>query len=210
MMKVLIIDYGMSNLGSIRRALEECGADVLVSDDPADLKEASHVVLPGVGAFGDGMRNLADRGWPEKLNKIVIGEGIPMLGICLGMQLLADRGFEGGEHAGLGLVPGEVRRFVPSPAGERVPHVGWNEIFRVCDSPLLLDIKDGTDFYFVHSYHFIAKEDRYIVAKTPYCGDFSSVVSRDNVFGVQFHPEKSGPMGFQLLKNFLNFWKVGG
>lgn len=209
-MKVLIIDYGMSNLGSIRRALEECGADVLVSDDPADLKEASHVVLPGVGAFGDGMRNLADGGWLEKLTKIVLGEGVPMLGICLGMQLLADRGYEGGEYAGLGFVSGEVKRFVPGPAGERIPHVGWNEIFRVRENPLLNNIKDGTDFYFVHSYYFEVKQEQNIVAKTPYCGDFTSVVCRDNVFGVQFHPEKSGPMGFQLLKNFLNYWKAGG
>lgn len=209
-MKVLVIDYGMSNLGSIRRALEECGADVLVSDEPGDLKEASHVVLPGVGAFGDGMRNLTDRGWPAQLTKIVVDEGIPLLGICLGMQLLADRGFEGGEHGGLGLVPGEVKRLVAGAADERIPHVGWNEIFQVGENPLLVDINDGTDFYFVHSYHFIATEDRFVVARTPYCGGFSSVVCRENVFGVQFHPEKSGPMGFKLLKNFLDFWKAGG
>ncbi|MDT8903909.1 imidazole glycerol phosphate synthase subunit HisH [Anaeroselena agilis] len=207
-MHVLVIDYGMSNLGSIRRALEECGASVVVSDDPRDIQNASHIVLPGVGAFGDGMRNLNDQGWTEKLRQTVREDGIPLLGICLGMQLLADKGHEGGEHAGLGLVPGEVRRFVATADHERIPHVGWNEIKRTADSPLLDNIGDGTDFYFVHSYHFVAGEQRCVLATTPYCGTFHAVVAKDNVFGVQFHPEKSGPMGFRLLSNFLNFWQV--
>jgi imidazole glycerol-phosphate synthase subunit HisH len=210
MMSVLVIDYGMSNLGSIRRALEECGADVVVSDDPRDLKDASHVILPGVGAFGDGMKNLQEQGWVGALRKTIIKEGIPLLGICLGMQLLADKGLEGGEHAGLGFIPGEVLRFISTDPAERIPHVGWNEIYKVNEGRLFGSILDGTDFYFVHSYHFRAAQPQHVMATTPFCGSFHSAVCRENVFGVQFHPEKSGPMGFQLLKNYLNFWKVGG
>lgn len=208
-MKTLIIDYGMSNLGSIRRAIEECGADPLVSDDPRDIAAANHIILPGVGAFPDGMRNLRERGWIAAIYAAVKEEGIPLLGICLGMQLLADKGFEVQETAGLGLIPGEVKLFRPDSPEVRVPHVGWNEILRVHNCPLLKNINDGTDFYFVHSYHFSPKYQEHIAAKTDYCGEFVSIVHHNHIFGVQFHPEKSGKMGFELLKNFLNFYKAG-
>ena len=203
-MTVLIIDYGMSNLGSIRRALEECGADVIVSDNPNDLKRAKKIILPGVGSFGDGMKNLREQGWIDKIKKEIFNSNIPLLGICLGMQLLADKGYEGGEHEGLGLIPGEVKKLRPGSKEERLPHIGWNEVHKVTSNKLLEDITDGSDFYFVHSYYFEVKYNENIIACTPYCGQFPSVINAGNVYGTQFHPEKSIPAGFKLLKNFLN------
>jgi len=200
---ILIIDYGMSNLGSIRRALEECGADVIVSDNPDDLKNAERIVLPGVGSFADGMASLKNHGWIEAIKGEVLDNEIPILGICLGMQLLATRGFENGETDGLGLIQGEVVRMHAKDANERIPHVGWNEIHKVKENPLLESINDGSDFYFVHSYHFMPGNIEDVLTTTPYCGGFVSSVQRNNISGVQFHPEKSIPVGFQLLKNFL-------
>ena len=201
-MKVLIINYGMGNLGSVRRAFEECGADVLVSSDPADLPKAERIVLPGVGAFADGMAHLDSAGWPEPLRLALRNPGVHLLGICLGMQLLATKGYEGGETDGLGLIPGIVNRLQPTN-GERVPHIGWNEVRSDCCTPLLKGIPTGTDFYFVHSYHFQPTEATHVVATTPYCGDFVSVIGAGNVFGTQFHPEKSSKPGFGLIRNFL-------
>jgi glutamine amidotransferase len=202
-MSVLVIDYGMSNLGSIKRSLEECDADVLVSCDPKDIDIAASIVLPGVGSFADGMANLNDHGWSAAIRHAVIECSIPILGICLGMQLLADIGYEGGKVAGLGLIRGEVERLIPDSQGVRIPHVGWNEIHRTRSTPLFEGIADGSDFYFVHSYHFIPKQKENVIAETPYCGGFVSAVSNGNIYGVQFHPEKSQRIGFKLLDNFL-------
>lgn len=202
-MTVLVIDYGMGNLGSVRRALEECGADVLVSDDPAALDDASWIVLPGVGAFPDGMRNLHERGWTGVLDRSVREEGIPILGICLGMQLLADRGFEGGDTPGLGYVGGEVR-LLRRASAFRVPHVGWNEVRAAPNSPVFSGIPDGADFYFVHSYHFVPQNPAHVAGTTDYDGDIVAAVHSGNVWGTQFHPEKSSKAGFQLLCNFLS------
>jgi glutamine amidotransferase len=202
-MTVLVINYGMGNLGSVRRAFEECGAHVLVSADPADLAKADRIVLPGVGAFADGMAHLHAAAWPEKIRTALENRAVVLLGICLGMQLLAERGCEGGDTAGLGLIRGEVKRLVPG-AGERVPHVGWNEVRRRVATPLLAGIPDGTDFYFVHSYHFAPTDPACALATTPYCGSFAAVVGSKNVFGTQFHPEKSSHPGRRLLQNFLN------
>lgn len=202
-MTVLVIDYGMGNLGSVRRALEECGADVLVSDDPAALDDASWVVLPGVGAFPDGMRNLRERGWISSLNKTVLEDRIPLLGICLGMQLLADRGFEGEETPGLGYVPGEVRLLQCAPSF-RVPHVGWNDVRATTGADVLKGIPDGADFYFVHSYHFAPLDPAHVAGVTDYDGEVVAAVQAGNVWGAQFHPEKSSKAGFQLLRNFLS------
>ena len=202
-MSVLVVDYGLSNLGSIRRSLEECGASPLVSDDPEGLKTATRIVLPGVGSFADGMSNLRSMGWVTALREAVREDRIPVLGICLGMQLLADRGNEGGDIVGLGLIPGEVLRFQPEAPGVRIPHVGWNEVHKASEHPLFDEIPDRSDFYFVHSYHFVPGKPETVLSTTPYCGGFASAVGNGNVFGVQFHPEKSGRPGFQLLKNFL-------
>lgn len=200
-MNVLIIDYEMGNLGSVKRSFEECGAEVLVSENPRDLKSATHIVLPGVGAFRDGVSNLKRNNWIPEINQAV-GEGIPLLGICLGMQLLADTGYEGGETAGLGFIPGTVKRFISET--ERIPHVGWNEVIQNQESSLFSNIPNQTDFYFVHSYHFIPSDPSHVIAQTPYCGEFVSAIRKENVFGVQFHPEKSSKPGFQLFRNFLN------
>jgi len=201
--KILIIDYGLGNLASVKRAVEECHGDPLVSADPADIAQASHLILPGVGSFADGMKLLRERGWCDSLRQSVGGEGIPLLGICLGMQLLADRGDEGGECDGLGLIPGRVERLAAAGPEERIPHVGWNEVRLVRPSPLFEGIADGTDFYFVHSYALRPKDDSVIIGTTPYAEGFVSAVQSGCVFGVQFHPEKSVPAGFALLRNFL-------
>lgn len=200
-MTVVVVDFGMGNLASVQRAFEECGAPVEVTPDPARLAKASHLVLPGVGAFGDAMGRLAAGGWIEPIRQAA-ADGVPTLGICLGMQLLADQGEENGQHEGLGLVPGRVRRLQPL-RGERVPHVGWNEVAQQRPYPLFDGIPDRADFYFVHSYHFDAAPGAEVAACTPYCGEFVAVVRCGNVWGTQFHPEKSSRLGLRLLRNFL-------
>ncbi|MBN8553986.1 MAG: imidazole glycerol phosphate synthase subunit HisH [Deltaproteobacteria bacterium] len=209
--KIVIIDYGMCNLGSVRRAFEECGAsDAIVSSDFRDLASADKIILPGVGAFTKGMQNLKAGGWIEPLREAALDKKIPLLGICLGMQLLSDKGFEGGEIEGLGLISGEVRKLESkknstSKIKERIPHMGWNEVHHDQKSILFDDIQSGTDFYFVHSYYFLPKDNKSTIGQTPYCGKFSSVIGSENIFGVQFHPEKSQKPGFQLIRNFLRF-----
>ena len=204
-MKVVVIDYGMSNLGSIKNALSECGGeDIIVADDPKELASATHIILPGVGAFADGMFNLKHFGWISPIRKCALEQKTPFLGICLGMQLMASKGYEGGETEGLGLIKGSVDRLVPKSSKERIPHVGWNEVYTEKKSFLFDNILPGTDYYFVHSYHFIPLSDKNILTTTPYCGKFvSSIIGGNNIFGTQFHPEKSQRPGFQLLKNFL-------
>ena len=209
--EVAVIDYGMCNLDSVARAIEECGASVRITDLASEIEGASHLVLPGVGAFADAMAQLTRRGLDGIIRRSVLEKQTPFLGICLGMQLMAARGAEGGPCEGLGLVEGEVVRLVPEPPGTRIPHVGWNEVVHDGELALLAGIASGTDFYFVHSYHLrpgAAADSRAATSRaaatTPYCGGFTSVVARgDRVFGVQFHPEKSQRAGFRLLKNFL-------
>jgi imidazole glycerol-phosphate synthase subunit HisH len=201
-MKAAVIDYGMGNLASVRRALEEAGASVSIVDGPEAIGDASHIVLPGVGAFRDAMSRIDAAAWPQRLTRAVQVEGIPLLGICLGMQLLADSGEEGGLTDGLGLVAGRVIRLT-APAGERIPHVGWNEVDPVKEAALFEGIPAGADFYFVHSYQFVPAEAQSELARTDYCGGFISAVGFGTVFGVQFHPEKSSRHGLRLLRNFL-------
>lgn len=203
MNSTLIIDYGMGNLGSVKRAFEECGADPFISDDPAACARADYIVLPGVGAFADGMAALTAGGWVAALRAAALEEKTPLLGICLGMQLLADKGYEGGENAGLGMIPGEVMRLVADTPDTRIPHVGWNEVHHSGNHPLFAGIRPGADFYFVHSFHFVPGAEENILATTPYCGTFVSAVMRGTVCGTQFHPEKSSLPGFQLIRNFL-------
>ncbi len=205
MNKVAIVDYGMGNMDSVRRGFEECGAEAVITDEAAAIEAADRIVLPGVGAFPDAMANLRSRQLVKVLEDQVRGEGAPFLGICLGMQLLATVGLEGGETPGLGWIPGEVRRFVPTQQDRRIPHVGWNEVIPNGDDPLFAGITPGADFYFVHSYHFSYSSPDDVVATTPYCGGFASIVGRDNIRAVQFHPEKSQRVGLQLLRNFLAF-----
>ncbi|PKM94925.1 MAG: imidazole glycerol phosphate synthase subunit HisH [Firmicutes bacterium HGW-Firmicutes-1] len=202
-MKVAIIDYGMCNLLSVKRAFEECGADSFITTQPSELDEATHIVLPGVGAFPDAMKMLTINGWVPEIQKNA-NLGIPILGICLGMQLLAEWGEEGERTKGLGLIQGEVIRFDKSYQ-DRIPHVGWNELHQKQPHPLFEGLPDKADFYFVHSYHFRVENHMDVLGTTPYCGGFVSVVNRQNIFGAQFHPEKSQRMGFKLIKNFLNY-----
>lgn len=204
-MKVLIIDYGMGNVGSVKRAIEECGVDnVIISHQHSDFDDCTHAILPGVGAFPDAMKNLENFNLVDKIRSLALEDNIPFLGICLGMQLLASFGTEVTEQAGLNLIPGKVV-LLSSPTNERIPHVGWNEIFLENKVDQILEgIPDKADFYFVHSYHFIPQQKEHILSITPYCGSFVSTVRSSNIVGTQFHPEKSSIMGFQLLKNFLN------
>ena len=151
------------------------------------------------------MAQIRDRGWDEALKATVENEKIPLLGICLGMQLLSDTGSEGGDTQGLGLVHGDVRKLAQTEPRERIPHVGWNEVRYQEGDPLFTGILDGADFYFVHSYHFQAADPAHVSARTPYCGGFASAIRSGNVFGVQFHPEKSSLSGFRLIRNFLEY-----
>jgi glutamine amidotransferase len=203
MKKVAIVDYEMGNIDSVARAVEECGGVALVTDAAGDFAEAGNIILPGVGSFGEGMRQLRKKGLDEILSEQVLNENIPLLGICLGMQLLAEKGFEGGETAGLGWISGQVERLRPDSPDTKIPHVGWNEVDFFKDSPIFEGIPSGKDFYFVHSYHMVCRSDDNVIATTPYCGGFTSAVCKENILGVQFHPEKSQRFGLRLISNFL-------
>jgi len=200
---IAIVDYGMCNLDSVKRAVEECGGAGIITSDPRDVETATQIILPGVGAFGDAMKNLRAARLDVAMGEQVIEKQIPFLGICLGMQLMAATGTEHGQHAGLGWIDGEVRRLTPANSSERIPHIGWNEVHYQQDSPLFRGVPDGTDFYFVHSYAVYPTQPNEITGNTPYAGSFVSTVRRDWLFGVQFHPEKSQKMGFRVLRNFL-------
>lgn len=200
---VAVVDYGMGNLDSVRRALEVCGATVRVTDDPDALADADRIVLPGVGAFGVAMENLRARGLVDALTTQVVELGAPFLGICLGMQLMAARGTEHGVHEGLGWVPGTVDRLVPTAADPRVPHVGWNEVHPTADHPIFAGIEPDRDVYFVHSYAVACDVADHALATTPYAGGFCSVIGVGSAVGTQFHPEKSQQVGHRLLANWL-------
>lgn len=202
-MTVVVIDYGMGNLASVRQSFQQCAADVRVSNTPAALADATHVVLPGVGAFAKGMEMLSAAGWLAPLSEAVLERKVPLLGICLGMQLLAEYGVEGGETAGLGLIAGRVSKLEAQTPQERIPHVGWNEIKIDRSTPLFVGVGSGSDFYFVHSYHFVPARTDVIATTTPYCGGFVSALMVQNICGVQFHPEKSSHLGRRVLQNFL-------
>jgi imidazole glycerol-phosphate synthase subunit HisH len=200
---ITIIDYGMCNLDSVSRAVEECGGQPVVTDQQREIELASHIILPGVGAFPEAMQNIKQRSLDQILREQVLDKKIPLLGICLGMQLLASKGLEFTETKGLDLIPGTVECFDTSKEEIRIPHVGWNEVYPTRPSDLFDGIPSGKDFYFVHSYHFCPSDDADILATTPYGTGFVSAVQRGLVYGIQFHPEKSQRMGFALLKNFL-------
>lgn len=200
---VAVVNYGMGNIDSVARALQECGGAVCVTDRAEELERATHVVLPGVGAFADGMGRIRQRGLDRLMAEQCLGRGIPLLGLCLGMQLLARRGDEGGETPGLGFIAAEVKRLAPDGPTVRLPHVGWNEVHFTRPSALLAGVADGADFYFTHSYQMVCDQPEVVLATSPYCGGFASVVGCGRIFGVQFHPEKSQKVGFQLLRNFL-------
>ncbi len=204
---VALVDYGIGNLRSVEKALAAAGAQVQLTSDPETILRAAKVVLPGVGAFGDGMQGLHQRGLVGVVQEIV-QRGVPLLGICLGMQLLFETGEEMGTSVGLGLFPGRVLRFPSSrqagaPRGPKIPQTGWNQ-FEPTRPHLLLDgLAPGCYAYFNHSYYCVAQEADDILAETEYGLRYCSVVGRGRLYGVQFHPEKSQAVGLQILRNFV-------
>lgn len=206
--RIVIIDYGSGNLRSVAKAFEHV-ADardaVIVTSEPAELAKASHIVLPGVGAYADCMRGLrATPGMIEAMQERCLVGGTPFLGICVGMQMLLERGFEHGEHAGLGWIKGEVVPLVPADDSLKIPHMGWNELHaQASGHPLLESIENGAHAYFVHSYHARCADADNVLATTEYGGKVAAVIGRKNIMGTQFHPEKSQAAGLRLLRNFL-------
>ena len=199
--ELILIDAGTGNLRSVQKALEAVGANVLCTNDPRKVGEAGRVVLPGVGAFGDFMSGLRARGL-EEVVKGVVSRGVPMLGICVGMQALFDVGEEMAEYEGLGLLPGRVVRFSDS-LGIKIPHTGWNQLQVRNDAPLFKGINSGAYVYFNHSFYCRAETPSDVTATVDYGLQYACSVQRGNIFGVQFHPEKSQAVGLQILKNFL-------
>lgn len=207
-MKVGVIDYGVGNLGSVLRALEELRVAPVLVNRAADMHATDCLILPGVGNFADCARLLDAGGWASALRDEVLGYSRPLLGVCVGMQLLADASTEGADDGqgtpGLGFVPGQVQHLRALGCTLRVPHVGWNGITRQGEADHLFDgIPDGTDFYFVHSYAYVPQDPADVLATTDYGVPVTAAVRRGHVWGTQFHPEKSSRAGFRLLRNFI-------
>src|SRR5947207_491956 len=201
-MDIAIVDYGMANLRSVQKALEQVGASAEIVSKPEQVRRADRVILPGVGAFKDAIATLRSSGLAEPVLEHM-KSGKPFLGICLGLQMLVDVGYEDGEHRGLGVIPGKCVRFdVDQRLGLKVPHMGWNQLNMKKRSPLLNDLPEGCGVYFVHSYHVVPADDSVISTTSDYGGNFVSSIWRGNVMGTQFHPEKSQKVGLQILKNF--------
>ena len=198
---IAIIDYGVGNLFSLKSSFGAIGFDTVVTSDPEILRSADKIILPGVGAFADAARKLSDTGL-DKVVKELAASGKPLMGICLGMQMLFDKSLEYGEHKGLGLIPGSI---VPMegriPRELKIPHIGWNALRFKQDSKLFKHIKNGDFVYFVHSY-YAADCDSSVTSVTEYGADITATVERGNVYGCQFHPEKSGNVGLNILKAF--------
>jgi len=198
---IAIIDYGVGNLYSLSRSLDSLNLKNTVTRDGAALRSAERIILPGVGAFGDAMSKLADTGLIPILREMA-SAGVPLLGICLGMQLLFEKGYEYGGHDGLGLLTGEVRPMADAlPPGLKVPHIGWNPLNIRRECPILKYVREGDCVYYVHSFHAVGCDDE-IAATSEYGVPVAGVVQRGNVYGTQFHPEKSGPVGLSMLKAF--------
>lgn len=200
-----VIDYGAGNLKSVANALDAIEADFRVTSDPKELENARGIILPGVGAFGEGMGELRRLGMDEALNRRVIEAGVPYLGICLGMQFLAEIGREHGDHRGLGWVDAEVVKLAPDSREYRVPHMGWNDLEITRDSILFEGLGEAPVFYFVHSYHLQPREGgENVITSVAWHGQrVAASAERDNIYGVQFHPEKSQANGLTVLKNFI-------
>ena len=202
-MRISIIDYGLGNLRSVRGAVHKVGYEAVITNNVAELEKADKLVLPGVGAFGDGMRNLSDLGLIAPMNRMVMEKKKPLLAICLGFQLLSQGSHEFGFHQGLGWISATVEKI--DTGGEKlpVPHVGWNDLFMVKDCILWDGIPEGTLFYYVHSYHVKCMEEGIIIGRCPYGTEFVAAIQQDNLYATQFHPEKSQYFGLMVLKNFI-------
>jgi imidazole glycerol-phosphate synthase subunit HisH len=201
-MNVGIVNYGMGNLASVQKAVETLGHSAFLTHHPGRLADCDRIVLPGVGAFAEGMDRLEAGGWRDAI-RLAAEAGTPVLGICLGMQFLADRGDEGGERAGLGLIPGDIVSLRSMKCGQRVPHAGWNEARVTHDDPVFDGLPDVADYYFVHSYAFQPSRAEDVLATTDYGCEITAVVRSGRVWGTQFHPEKSSKAGLRLLRNFI-------
>ncbi|HIP59503.1 MAG TPA: imidazole glycerol phosphate synthase subunit HisH [Campylobacterales bacterium] len=199
---IAVVDYNMGNLRSVQNAFLKIGKEVTIVSDPNEIQKYDKLILPGVGAFGDAMEHLKQNGMDEAI-KIFAKSGKPLLGICLGMQLLLESSDEFGAHGGLGLIPGMVRKFDTSKFKTtlKVPHMGWNELFVKKQSPLFNGLEDEFYLYFVHSYHAICDE-KYTIGETAYGYPFASAINKENIYGFQPHPEKSHDNGLKILKNF--------
>ncbi len=200
---IVIVDYGLGNLGSIKNMLKKAGFSSLITDDPAEIEKADKIILPGVGAFDTGMRYLQEKGMLSILNHKAMVEKVPVLGLCLGAQLITNRSEEG-VLPGLGWVDGETVRFhFDNGAPQlKVPHMGWNVLQIVNDHSFLNGLPEDQRFYFVHSYHMVCHDEKNVIANTTYGYTFSSIIGQGNVVGMQFHPEKSHKFGLQVLGNF--------
>ena len=198
-MKLVIVDYGAGNLRSVARAVAHGGGEPVITSEPRDVIAAEALIVPGVGAAADTMRNLRQRGLLEPIREY-IASGRPFLGVCMGQQALFDVSEEGGEHPCLGVLPGRVLRL---PGGLKVPHMGWNQVRILRPHPIFDGIDDGSYFYFVHSYYPQPQDPSVVIGETEYGVTFPSVVARDNIVATQFHPEKSGAAGLRMYENFL-------
>lgn len=198
-----IVDYGLGNLASVAGAVQKLGFEPVVSSDADVLSHAEKLILPGVGAFGDGIRNLRERGLIDPLTRLVLEEHRPMLGICLGFQLLAEESEEFGRHGGLGWLPARVRRIAVGRSGLPVPHVGWNELAQQRASTVFDGVEQDALFYFVHSYVMESRDPEIVIGECEYGESFTAAVQSDNIYGTQFHPEKSQRAGLRILGNFL-------
>lgn len=196
---IAVVDYGAGNLASVSNALDRIGAPVEVTYDPKLIRSADGVIVPGVGAAADTMKHLDSLDLPDVIREVIDRE-IPYLGICMGMQVLLERSYEGGEHPCLGVIPGSAKRL---PDGLPIPHMGWNQVRQNGSHPLFRGIPDDTDFYFVHSYYVDPDDRAWVGGETEYGITFTSAVCRGTVMGTQFHPEKSGYWGLRLLENFV-------
>lgn len=197
---IAIVDYGMGNLRSVQKGLEKVGCSAFITSQPEQVVAARGVILPGVGAFGDAMHNLRRTGLDVAL-KEAAAQRKPLLGICLGLQLLFEGSEENGWHEGLGLMPGRVVR-LPEGEGRKIPHMGWNQLNRCREEPVLKDIPEGSYYYFVHSYYARTEDSSLVAATADYGMPVPAVVSRDNLIGIQFHPEKSSALGLKILRNY--------
>ena len=201
---IAIVDYNMGNLASVINAFKSVGAKVVVESDPTKLQNYEKLILPGVGAFGDAMEHLKENGMDEAV-KAYSKTGKPLLGICLGMQLLFESSNEFGEHKGLGIIEGKVEAFTEANFDHnlKVPHMGWNELFVKKENPLFKNLDKEFYLYFVHSFHVVC-DDKYAIGKTYYGYEFVSAVNKDNIYGIQPHPEKSHENGLKIIENFVN------
>tara|TARA_B110000027_G_scaffold133334_1_gene161545 strand:+ start:1447 stop:2070 length:624 start_codon:yes stop_codon:yes gene_type:complete len=201
--KIVIIDSNIGNVGSVKRAIHHFGYQAIISNKHEDINTASHLILPGVGSFDEGMKKIHDNQIADVLIEAATIKNTPVLGICLGMHLLATKGYENNKETnGLNIIPGLVKKLKKN-SEFKLPHIGWNQIVIKEKNKIFKNILDNSDFYFIHSYEFICEDEENNIGISNYCSEFSSIINQNNVYGVQFHPEKSLEQGLQIIKNFL-------